>query len=190
MDVLRRYTWPGNIRELENVIERAVIMVEDSDEVHVEDLPLDLVHASTPMVAAVQTAPGEELREAERTLLLRTLRECNWNRSLAAKRLGIGRRTLYDKLDRLGISLHPTVWLPCAPAHPRRRAAQMCGQPHSRASRTTRPDFSQSSKMLARNDIAGECGLVHNWQADCPSMNLAFGPAMNFARWTLQRMES
>jgi two-component system response regulator HydG len=48
-----------------------------------------------------------ELKEAEREILLRALRECNWNRSLAARKLGIGRRTLYDKLSRHHITLRP-----------------------------------------------------------------------------------
>jgi two-component system response regulator HydG len=51
--------------------------------------------------------PMHELKEAEREILLRALRECNWNRSLAARKLGIGRRTLYDKLSRHHITLRP-----------------------------------------------------------------------------------
>jgi two-component system response regulator HydG len=43
----------------------------------------------------------------EKALIERTLIECNWNKSLAAKRIGIGRRTLYDKAMRLGIALKP-----------------------------------------------------------------------------------
>ncbi|MBI2529104.1 MAG: sigma-54-dependent Fis family transcriptional regulator [Candidatus Rokubacteria bacterium] len=103
MALLARYRWPGNVRELENVIERAVIMVEGDDQILPEDLPGDLV--SEPVVPA---GPMDGVREAERDVILRALRECNWNRSLAAKRLGIGRRTLYDKLTRLGILLHPS----------------------------------------------------------------------------------
>ncbi len=102
MEALAHYSWPGNIRELENVIERAIIMVEDGDEIMPEDLPSDLLKERYE-----HSEPMEEIQEAERELILRTLRECNWNRSLVAKRLGIGRRTLYDKLARLGISLHP-----------------------------------------------------------------------------------
>ena len=102
MEALARYSWPGNIRELENVIERAIIMVEDGDEIMPEDLPSDLLQERCE-----HSSPMEEVHEAERELILRTLRECNWNRSLVAKKLGIGRRTLYDKLARLGISLHP-----------------------------------------------------------------------------------
>jgi DNA-binding NtrC family response regulator len=104
MDALGRHSWPGNIRELENVIERAVIMA-DGDEIGLEDLPSDLLGSR----AEEPRQPMEELKDMERELLLRTLRECRWNRSRAAKKLGIGRRTLYDKLARLGIPLSPSA---------------------------------------------------------------------------------
>jgi DNA-binding NtrC family response regulator len=103
MEALEQYPWPGNVRELQNVIERAVIMAEADGEIRTEDLPPDVVEKRAE---ESQDARGV-LREAERELITRTLRECHWNRSLAAKKLGIGRRTLYDKLARLGISLHP-----------------------------------------------------------------------------------
>ena len=99
MDLLQRYPWPGNVRELENVVERAIIMVEDGESITPEDLPSDF--RETPG----DIAPMSELAQVERELIVRTLRECGGNRSLAARRLGIGRRTLYDKLARLGISL-------------------------------------------------------------------------------------
>jgi DNA-binding NtrC family response regulator len=104
MEVLARYRWPGNIRELQNVIERAVIMVESGQEIAPGHLPADLLEE--PAEAA---PPMMEVRNAERELILRTLRECNGNRSLAARKLGIGRRTLYEKLARLGVSPRPPV---------------------------------------------------------------------------------
>jgi len=100
---LERHAWPGNIRELENVIERAIIMAEPGELIGVHDLPADLL---TPAgQEALPNEPMHELREAEREILLKALRDCHWNRSLAARKLGIGRRTLYDKLARHGISL-------------------------------------------------------------------------------------
>ncbi len=99
MLALSRYGWPGNIRELENVIERAVIMMEDGEEISPDHLPVELLEGLDGRAAE----PMEEVRDAERQLILRTLRECGWNRSQAAIKLGIGRRTLYDKLARLGI---------------------------------------------------------------------------------------
>jgi transcriptional regulator with PAS, ATPase and Fis domain len=98
MDLLARYPWPGNIRELENVIERAMIMAESGDEILPDDLPLEFRDALP------EPEPMAEVTNAERDLIVRTLRDCGGNRSLAARKLGIGRRTLYDKLARLGIA--------------------------------------------------------------------------------------
>jgi DNA-binding NtrC family response regulator len=98
MDLLARYPWPGNIRELENVIERAMIMAESGDEILPDDLPLEFRDALP------EPEPMAEVTNAERDLIIRTLRDCGGNRSLAARKLGIGRRTLYDKLARLGIA--------------------------------------------------------------------------------------
>jgi len=104
MDVLRRYRWPGNIRELENVIERAIIMAEENGRIELEDLPADIAtsHAEGPTAT-------EEVRDLERDILIRALRGCDWNRSQAARSLGIGRRTLYDRMARFGISLKPSL---------------------------------------------------------------------------------
>jgi transcriptional regulator with PAS, ATPase and Fis domain len=106
LQALVRYRWPGNIRELENVIERAIIMADEGEAITLENLPADV---AAPALAA-EAGPPEPLsavREAERDVILKVLRECQGNRSLAAKRLGIGRRTLYDKLARHGIALKP-----------------------------------------------------------------------------------
>jgi DNA-binding NtrC family response regulator len=103
MEVLTGYDWPGNIRELQNVIERAIIMVKDGEKIGREDLPADLLEKQPRNKALIN-----EVRKAERALLLRTLEECHWNRTQTAKKLGIGRRTLYDKLARFRIPLGPS----------------------------------------------------------------------------------
>jgi DNA-binding NtrC family response regulator len=97
MENLQSYHWPGNIRELENALERGAIMA-GGNVILPEDLPLK--RANGDLRPAVST-----LEELEKELITRTLAECNWNKSLAAKRIGIGRRTLYDKAVRLGIPL-------------------------------------------------------------------------------------
>jgi len=99
MENLQSYHWPGNIRELENALERGAIMA-GGNVILPEDLPLK--RANGDLRPAVST-----LEELEKELITRTLAECNWNKSLAAKRIGIGRRTLYDKAVRLGIPLKP-----------------------------------------------------------------------------------
>ena len=102
MEILKRYPWPGNVRELQNIVERAVIMARPGETIAPAHLPSDLVHRRER-----PSSPLPTIEEAERELILQALEACNWNRTLAAKRLGIGRRTLYDKLSRLGISLNP-----------------------------------------------------------------------------------
>jgi len=97
MQVLLSYHWPGNVRELENVLERAMIMASGS-EIVPQDIP---VLSRGPS----ERKRGGTLEELERELIERTLAECGWNKSLAAKRMGIGRRTLYEKASRFGISL-------------------------------------------------------------------------------------
>ena len=99
---LLSYRWPGNIRELENVIERAIIMAEPGGEIGLAALPSELRSQDIRPVE-----PMRRVHDTERDVLIRALRECNWNRTKAAKRLGIGRRTLYDKLARHGVSLKP-----------------------------------------------------------------------------------
>ncbi len=98
-DALMAYHWPGNIRELENALERGAIMALSSV-IQRDDLPLRTTNDA-------ERSGTTTLEEIEKELIQRTLVECNWNKSLAAKRIGIGRRTLYDKAVRLGISLKP-----------------------------------------------------------------------------------
>lgn len=99
-EALLAYSWPGNIRELENALERGAIMALGSV-IQREDLPLRTFNEREKLT------PTTTLEEIEKELIQRTLVECNWNKSLAAKRIGIGRRTLYDKAVRLGIPLKP-----------------------------------------------------------------------------------
>jgi two-component system, NtrC family, response regulator AtoC len=89
-------TWPGNVRELANVLERSAIMAEGS-EIRASDLAW-LLDAAVD-AAAVPTT----VSEIERDAILRALAATDGNRRRAAARLGIGLRTLYDKLKRYGI---------------------------------------------------------------------------------------
>jgi two-component system response regulator HydG len=105
MDLLLRHDWPGNIRELENCIERAVILAREGVIVPA-DLPLTLqVLSSGERSAGLELPPGISLQEVERALVLKTLEDTGGNRSRAAEILGINRRTLQNKLKEYGVPL-------------------------------------------------------------------------------------
>ena len=98
MDALKRWTWPGNIRELQNVLERAVILSTGQTLV----LPLQDVQ---PKIKEMESParPAGTFHEAERDAILRALRESSGVVSGAAGRLGLKRTTLQSKMRRLGI---------------------------------------------------------------------------------------
>jgi formate hydrogenlyase transcriptional activator len=102
MDTLTQYSWPGNIRELQNVIERAVILSAGST-LHI---PLGALHAAAPHAQAPAGAPVT-LADAEREHILGVLRESGWvlgGPKGAAARLGMKRSTLQWKMKKLGLS--------------------------------------------------------------------------------------
>jgi formate hydrogenlyase transcriptional activator len=96
MEALMRHPWPGNIRELQNFIERSVILT-DGDVLHVSALPSRTVTATGAVTLA----------EAERDHILHALRESNWvvgGAAGAAARLGVKRTTLVSKMRKRGVS--------------------------------------------------------------------------------------
>ena len=96
MDALIRHTWPGNIRELQNYIERAVILTK-GDVLQMPPLPSLMLSKTEPTTLA----------EAERDHILKALEESNWivgGKSGAAARLGMARTTLIAKIRKCGIS--------------------------------------------------------------------------------------
>ncbi len=101
MDLLMRNQWKGNVRELENVVERAVIMAR-GDLVQPEDLPANLRQGEPEEPVGV--TPGRPLSEVEKEAIIRTLELTGGNRTEAAKLLGIGRRTLQYKLKEYRLS--------------------------------------------------------------------------------------
>jgi DNA-binding NtrC family response regulator len=98
MEALSRYSWPGNIRELENVLERTIVLAKN-EMIGIEDLPVSLRKNLQP-----RSEVGLSLYEHERLYILKKLAECNWNKKLAASVLGINRSSLYSKLKRYGIN--------------------------------------------------------------------------------------
>jgi len=104
MDLLTRYDWPGNIRELENCLERAVIMAR-GEVIVPADLPPNIQSLSGRDESQILDFPaGISLDEVEKALILKTLEETGGNRSRAAEILGINRSTLLNKLKEYGIS--------------------------------------------------------------------------------------
>ena len=108
MELLRRWPWPGNIRELENAIERAVLLC-DGDEISAEDLPLEFREQATSDDGAAETDGPlkDRVREATRKIeydaIVAALEFTGGNVTQAAKRLGLSRRGLQLKMKELNL---------------------------------------------------------------------------------------
>ena len=107
LDSMLRYSWPGNVRELENAVERAVILC-NGDLITGRELPANVVDASPAETAdAVPegdiSLAGLSLDTVERRAIEETLRQTGDNKSEAARRLGITRATLHNKLRKYGL---------------------------------------------------------------------------------------
>jgi DNA-binding NtrC family response regulator len=103
-EILSTYDWPGNIRELENFVER-IVAITNKDFVGYTDIPLEY---QLHKVEKAEVKEGEELLQKtldafEKSFILRILEEEDWNRTQAAKRLGIHRKTLEYKVKRLNL---------------------------------------------------------------------------------------
>lgn len=100
LEKLQQKNWKGNIRELRNCIECLVVLAPDGSTLDASDIPDD--EADTAENVSGNSNPLN-LDDSEKELILRALDECGNNRTAAAKALGISRRTLYRKLEELGI---------------------------------------------------------------------------------------
>lgn len=90
-----KYSWPGNIRELKNCVESAVVMC-NGDEIKIEDLPASVREKGEEKVINIPV--GMKLDDAELLIIQENLAFCNGNKSKCAELLGIGRKTLHRKL--------------------------------------------------------------------------------------------
>jgi DNA-binding NtrC family response regulator len=111
MNVLAQYKWPGNVRELKNIIERMVVL-SNGKVIDLEQIPDDIKRLDPiyPKLSSAAPAPiqaSQNIQEMEKAMIIESLRMANQNKSVAAKKLGISRRTLYRKLQEYGIESKP-----------------------------------------------------------------------------------
>ena len=107
-EVLVNYAWPGNIRELQNVIARTMVLVE-GDTIHLSDLPPQVLQTpqskDRPPVPANEAPCGtlrERVRQFEISIINEAIYAAGGDRQTAARSLGIGLSTLYRKLEEMG----------------------------------------------------------------------------------------
>ena len=112
-DAMRRlmaYSWPGNVRQLENAIERAVAISAGRSQIDVTDLPVEIQQAQEPALPSTVSLPEDGLdldafiAHVERELIERSLERTGGNKGRAAKLLNLKRTTLVEKLKRFGKS--------------------------------------------------------------------------------------
>jgi two-component system response regulator HydG len=107
MDMLLKHPWPGNVRELENSVERAVIL-STGEHITEKQLPLNMVKGYTEaqglQTAAAPTDGTRSLEDIEKDAILATLKAAGNNKSEAARRLGITRKTLHNKMKTYGLA--------------------------------------------------------------------------------------
>ena len=106
MEVIMNYPWPGNLRELKNVIRRAVLL-EQNSMISLSSLPVEIVKKENFVFPEARRPESENLKEmkekAEYELILSTLQKVRYNKSKAAQLLDIDRKTLYNKMKQYGI---------------------------------------------------------------------------------------
>ncbi|HSZ59542.1 MAG TPA: sigma-54 dependent transcriptional regulator [Tepidisphaeraceae bacterium] len=95
--ILMSYSWPGNVRQLRNIVERMVVLTS-SPKIGVETLPPEIRPAGADLGGGMNNLVGISIEQAEKELIRNTLQLVNGNREQAAKILGIGERTLYRKI--------------------------------------------------------------------------------------------
>lgn len=101
LQALERYRWPGNVRQLINVLERAKILADDH-EILVDELPQEIL-ADNPEVATVEAPVSDELAALQRAHVVEILARERGNKARAARALGVNRRSLYRMLEKYAI---------------------------------------------------------------------------------------
>lgn len=106
LKLFENYDWPGNLREMKNVVKRAVLLSRE-DKITLNALPQEMIESMREMQNKEKTAGVYDLKALqevqEREMILKTLQEVRYNKSKAARILNIDRKTLYLKMDKYGI---------------------------------------------------------------------------------------
>src|SRR5699024_6873494 len=109
MQALLQHDWPGNTRELQNVVERLVVFSEDGN-IKLDDIPFEFDAGKTPIDANKEPLKHEDkrplsdrLQEVEKSILEKELKKANGNKMQCAKNLHITRATLYNRLKKVGL---------------------------------------------------------------------------------------
>ena len=107
MKVLEQYEWPGNVRQLENEIERAVTLVEDGAFIRAQDFSDEvrryIENQKTISLLSSRKSLKDAMEELEREMILQAMESTDWNQTQAAKELGISRQGLIQKLKRYNL---------------------------------------------------------------------------------------
>lgn len=106
MPLLERYQWPGNVRQLQNAIERAKVLADD-DSISIRNLPPEVVGTLSGSPASAPPAADIDLESLVRMHVEATYRRHQKNKAKTARSLGIGRRTLYRLIEKYGIEPNP-----------------------------------------------------------------------------------
>jgi transcriptional regulator with PAS, ATPase and Fis domain len=105
MDVLLNYDFPGNVRELENIIEHALIVCQ-GEIIDRNHLPLALQQGIPPSLPVEETSlPADAVGISEKNIIMQMLQRYNWNKGKTAAALKINRTTLWRKIKKYNISL-------------------------------------------------------------------------------------
>jgi DNA-binding NtrC family response regulator len=108
MELLLKHNWPGNVRELENTLKRAVAL-SGKNRIRHEDIIFISPRESRLTGQPESHLDGQSLLENQKVQILKSLEENNWNHSLTASRLGIGRTTLWRKIKKFNLKQPPEV---------------------------------------------------------------------------------
>ncbi len=103
-NIFQNYRWPGNVREMENVLERCSAFCDDGS-ITADDLPNEVRPKITPRsIPSISGLAGLPLEEIEKMAMEQTLRLCGGNKAETARRLAISEKSVYNKLKYYGIS--------------------------------------------------------------------------------------